>query len=71
MKTWALRVSVILLSIVFLGAGAWAAEDPATDITESVLAGPGSISITTNKNIMMSFGATARIIPVSETDFDF
>jgi len=71
MKTWALRVSVILLSIVFLGAGAWAAEDPATDITESVLAGPGSISISTNKNIMMSFGATARIIPVSETDFDF
>ena len=71
MKKWLLKISVVLFSVVFLTAGAFAAEDPATDITESVLVGPGSIGISTNKNIMMSFGATARIIPVSETDFDF
>lgn len=71
MKTWILRISMGLLSAIFFASGALAAEDPATDITESVLAGPGGISISTKKDIMMSFGATARIIPVSETDFDF
>ncbi len=71
MKTLLSRIAIGLLSVIFLTSGALAAEDPATDITESVIAGPGSISISTNKDIMMSFGATARIIPVMETDFDF
>ena len=51
------------------------------DITEEVLTGPndldpdkilgpGGVSITT-KNILMSFGATVRFIPTSESNWDF
>lgn len=48
-----------------------ASEDRATQITKDVLSGPGSIEIKTDKDILMSFGARTRLIPVSETDFDF
>ncbi len=41
------------------------------DITEDVLAGPGSVSISTNKDIMMSFGAQIRMIPTTESSWDF
>ncbi|CAN2045865.1 Alginate export [Candidatus Magnetomoraceae bacterium gMMP-1] len=41
------------------------------DITKEVLTGPGSVSISTDKDIMMSFGATVRFIPTLENDWDF
>jgi hypothetical protein len=47
------------------------AQEEATDITKDVLTGPGNVSITTEKDILMSFGAQARIIPTSETNWDF
>lgn len=43
----------------------------ATDITKETIVGPGSVSIVTGKDVMMSFGAMVRIIPTSETDWDF
>ena len=52
------------------------------DITEEVLTGPsdldpekilgpGGVSIETGKDILMSFGATVRFIPTSESNWDF
>ncbi|GAB6144281.1 autotransporter outer membrane beta-barrel domain-containing protein [Desulfocicer niacini] len=43
----------------------------ADDITKEAIVGPGSVQVTTGKDILMSFGATARIIPTSESDWDF
>jgi len=43
----------------------------ADDITKETIVGPGSIQVKTGKDILMSFGATARIIPTSESDWDF
>jgi len=59
------------MSCIFLAASAGASEDRATQITKDVLSGPGSIEIKTDKEVLMSFGARARLIPVSESDFDF
>ncbi len=33
--------------------------------------GPGSVSVQTHKDLLMSFGATVRMIPTSETNWDF
>lgn len=57
-------------------------EELTEDITEEVLTGPsdldpekilgpGSVSISTHKDILMSFGATVRFIPTTESDWDF
>ena len=43
----------------------------ADDITKETIVGPGSVQVTTGKDTLMSFGATARIIPTSESDWDF
>jgi hypothetical protein len=43
----------------------------ADDITKETIVGPGSIQVNTAKDILMSFGATVRVIPTSETDYDF
>ena len=43
----------------------------ADDITKETIVGPGSVQVKTGKDILMSFGATARIIPTSESDWDF
>ena len=43
----------------------------ADDITKETIVGPGSIQVITGKDILMSFGATARIIPTSENNWDF
>ncbi len=71
-------VGRIFLSVLFslcLVSFADAAQDnqvvTVKDITEDVLAGPGSVSINTNKNILMSFGAQIRMIPTSESNWDF
>ena len=71
-KTIFTILSFLLLIGVFLaGSVAAATEDRATQITKDVLSGPGSIEIKTDKDVLMSFGARTRLIPVSETDFDF
>jgi hypothetical protein len=59
-----------LLAVAFL-AGSGLAQDEAGDITEDVLTGPGSVSVTTKKGIQMSFGAQVRMIPTVESDWDF
>ncbi|MDO9265167.1 MAG: hypothetical protein Q7U02_14450 [Desulfosalsimonadaceae bacterium] len=72
MKKIIFTISFLLLISVFLaGSAAAATEDRATQITKDVLSGPGSIEIKTDKEVLMSFGARTRLIPVSETDFDF
>ena len=43
----------------------------AEDITKETIVGPGSVQVQTGKDILMSFGATARIIPTSESNWDF
>ncbi|MFO7750167.1 MAG: hypothetical protein R6V54_08730, partial [Desulfobacteraceae bacterium] len=45
--------------------------DLADDITKETIAGPGSVEVNTGKNILMSFGSTVRIIPTSESNWDF
>jgi len=57
-------------AVVFCGAS-WVAAQPAKDITEEVIVGPGSVSVATKKDIMMSFGALVRFIPTSESNWDF
>lgn len=68
------RVFIYALAMVMvvclMGGNVWA-EDEDVDITEDVLTGPGDISISTEKDILMSFGATTRIIPTSESNWDF
>ncbi len=43
----------------------------ADDITKETIVGPGSVQVSTEKDILMSFGATVRIIPTSESNYDF
>lgn len=43
----------------------------ANDITKETIVGPGSIPVNTAKDILMSFGGMIRVIPTSETDWDF
>ncbi|MGM0452647.1 MAG: hypothetical protein ACQERN_05740, partial [Thermodesulfobacteriota bacterium] len=71
MKKFTLWVTMIFLAAMLVAGTATAQEEQVKDITEDVLTGPGSVSINTNKDIMMSYGAQARIMPVSETDYDF
>lgn len=70
MKKITLWVTIIFLAGILMSGTAMAQEE-VEDITKDVLTGPGSVNINTTKNIMMSYGAQARIIPVSESDFDF
>ncbi|MCF8028997.1 MAG: hypothetical protein K9K81_11575 [Desulfobacteraceae bacterium] len=57
-----------------LMAGTSMAQEDTPDFANDPLAGPsgtGTIALETPGNIMMSFGARARIIPTSENDWDF
>ncbi len=67
------KIGIVLLCVLLVGAVAWAADEkqPAKDITEEVIVGPGSVSITTKQDIMMSFGATVRFVPTMESNWDF
>ncbi|MDY0360366.1 MAG: alginate export family protein [Desulforegulaceae bacterium] len=47
------------------------ADTTEKDILELSLNKDAAVSVKTNNNIMMSFGGHARIIPTSETDWDF
>jgi len=68
-KYWSV-LFVMVLSFFLLATQGMAQEED-MDITEDVLTGPGNVEITTDKGILMSFGAQARIIPTSETNWDF
>ncbi|OQX21394.1 MAG: hypothetical protein BWK80_33600 [Desulfobacteraceae bacterium IS3] len=72
---------ILLMAISLLSLPVYA-EEEAKDITEEVLTGPselnpekilgpGSVGIGTYKDIMMSFGATVRMIPTFESNWDF
>ncbi len=70
-------IGVMLLSLTLFAGPAFGQDDvgmdtdSAVDITKEVIVGPGSVGISTKQDIMMSFGARTRIIPTSETDYDF
>jgi hypothetical protein len=70
MKRISWKMIILLLAGLFVAATAAAAEMDG-DIAGDPLSGPGSISLMTKGNIMMSFGARVRMIPTSETDWDF
>lgn len=42
-----------------------------SDLNPEKILGPGAVAIDTKKDILMSFGATVRIIPTVESDWDF
>jgi len=65
--TW---LTTILFLSVLLFSGMAAAQESG-DIVDDPLSGPGSISFETKGDIMFSFGNRARIIPTSESDYDF
>ncbi|HMA86047.1 MAG TPA: hypothetical protein VKN73_10115 [Desulfosalsimonadaceae bacterium] len=65
--TW--FTGVFFFGALLLTAAATAAQG--TDIAEDPLSGPGTISVETKSNIMLSFGNRTRIIPTSEGDWDF
>lgn len=70
-STMFMNVIGILLAVLMLAGPAGAAGEQAPDIAGDPLSGPGSVTIDTFGNIMMSFGARLRMIPTSETDWDF
>ena len=65
--TW-LTTILFLTALLFSG---MAAAQESGDIVGDSLSGPGSISFETKGDIMFSFGNRARIIPTSESDYDF
>ncbi|MFO7840420.1 MAG: hypothetical protein R6X08_13095 [Desulfosalsimonadaceae bacterium] len=69
MKKLRWLTGVFFLSALLFTAVAAAAQG--TDIAEDPLSGPGTISVETKSNIMLSFGNRTRIIPTSEGDWDF
>jgi hypothetical protein len=70
MKRKIFCVFVFLLA-GFLLAGPAVAQDQVDIIRRQELTGPGTVGITTPGDIALSLGARARIIPVSESDYDF
>ncbi len=71
---------LMVASLVFAGAALAAEksggsngklEKEIEDITKVTYVGPGSINVFKPGDIQMSFGATVRIIPVAENNFDF
>lgn len=42
-----------------------------SDLNPEKILGPGGIAIDTEKDILMSFGATVRLIPTAESNWDF
>jgi hypothetical protein len=69
-STLFLKIMGILLAGMLL-AGTVMAETTGADIVGDPLSGPGSIAFETYGDIMMSFGARLRMIPTSESDWDF
>jgi hypothetical protein len=75
MKKFIFQTAVALLSIAVLSSMAFGASDtdssPEAELQKDILMGPGQVMIETKGDILMSYGARARIIPTSETDWDF
>ncbi len=82
---WMGLYGLAVLMMLATGADVFGEErvrEPVDDITEEVLTGPtdldpqkilgpGGVSISTEKDILMSFGATVRFIPTVESNWDF
>ncbi|SHI60079.1 Alginate export [Desulfatibacillum alkenivorans DSM 16219] len=68
-KLWTTLAAALLL-IAFMSPVS-AQEDEVQDITKETIVGPGSIEVKTGKDVLMSFGATARLIPTAESNWDF
>ncbi len=67
-------VLMVLVASLALVGTAFAGEElqkAAEDITKAGYCGPGSINVHRPGDIQMSFGATMRIIPTMEDNFDF
>ena len=75
MKKIILLASVMMLTIAAFSMPVFAASETDSDLDvelqKDVLMGPGQVMIETKSDILMSYGARARIIPTSETDWDF
>ncbi|RJP36402.1 MAG: hypothetical protein C4548_15855 [Desulfobacteraceae bacterium] len=75
MKKIILQTAVALLSIAMLSSMAFAVSDTDStsdaELQKDILMGPGQVFLETKHDILMSYGARARIIPTSETDWDF
>ncbi len=69
------RKILAFLGVFLLMAGSLlAAQDKKEDLkelTKEVIVGPGTVSIATKKDILMSFGALIRFIPTAESNWDF
>lgn len=81
-KFWFGMLLLLTISLLSLPVYAEEEEEAKKDITEEVLTGPselnpekilgpGGIGIETYKDILMSFGATVRMIPTFESNWDF
>jgi len=84
-KTIQLFVGIVLAVVLVLSQVSTAASETQTqannsmkkqlqlanDITQETIVGPGSITVKTGKDLLMSFGAMIRMIPTSETKWDF
>lgn len=74
----ALVLTISMICIPAFGEETDVVEDITTEVLtgpanldpEKIL-GPGGVGIDTHKNILMSFGATVRIIPTAESNWDF
>jgi hypothetical protein len=69
-STLFLKIMGILIAGMF-SAGTVMADTSGADIVGDPLSGPGSIAFETYGDIMMSFGVRLRMIPTSESDWDF
>ncbi|RMG61385.1 MAG: autotransporter outer membrane beta-barrel domain-containing protein, partial [Deltaproteobacteria bacterium] len=68
------KIFTLFVMVAFLlvsASLALAQEKEVEDITKEVLKGPGAVAIETRTDILMSFGGLVRIIPTSETNWDF
>ena len=66
------RIAALLAVIMLFGAAhSMALENEAQDITKETIVGPGSVQVITGKDTLMSFGATVRLIPTADSNWDF
>jgi len=61
------------LAVLLFAGTSWAASGGSTveDITKEVIVGPGSVSVATKGDLLMSFGAQVRFVPTWESNWDF
>ncbi len=71
MKASIKLLGAISLLLFLLSTPAFSAQSPVEDITKETIVGPGSVTVQTGKDILMSFGAMIRMIPTNESSWDF